>query len=137
MLLLAAQLVDLSVLAGVGERLAGFALLATAAWSWWSARRPGLDRLHDGRSPALVGFVHGATGAASLVLVLPVLAAGDAARILLFLASFAVGGALAMGALMASVGRLGSKLNAQNVARCQGGLLVAGLCLGSWLLLCA
>src|ERR1041384_330945 len=71
-LLLLAQLVQLSFLASAGNRVAGAAVLATAAWSWRSSKsRAEVGGTVDARSPLWVGLIHGVTGASALLLVLP------------------------------------------------------------------
>ncbi len=124
-------LVNLPALAAWGDRLAGLALMGTAAWSWHAMRRRAAGE-PDGRSPALVGFVHGATGAGSLLLVLPVLLSGSTARSLAFLAAFAAGSALAMALLTAAISKLGARLDGRNVARLQGTLVAASMALGAF-----
>lgn len=135
-LLLLSSVIELSVIAGVAERLAGLALLVMAAWSWWCLRRARHEDGVDGRSPVVVGFVHGATGAGSLLLVLPVLVSGDAARTASFLAAFALGSTAAMALLTALLGRVGARLERRVVTTLQKPLLLAAATLGAcWLVL--
>lgn len=133
--LLLAHYSTLPSLAAFGERAAGLTLLATAAWSFWRARAATQHAAADTRAPALVGLVHGATGAGSLLLVVPVLASGDLARSLLFLVAFALGSTFGMAALTALIGGLGRKLDARVLRAVQAVLLSASVVLGSfWLL---
>src|SRR5687767_9578486 len=79
-LLVLAQLTHVPWLATVGDRLAGAALLAMAAWSWRSLRRDAGQALGgETRSPFWVGLVHGVTGAGALLLVLPTALSGNVA----------------------------------------------------------
>jgi hypothetical protein len=129
-----AQLVHLPALAAWGDRLAGVALLASAAWSAFSlkARAEGTA---DVRSPLLVGLVHGVTGAAALLLMLPLLLKGSPWQVALFLATFALGSALAMAALTEALAVLGSQLGARTIRRMQQSLLAGSVVLGlSWLI---
>ena len=133
-----ASVIELPGLAQVGERVAGVTLLATAAWSWWSMRRAAPTISAAGtspRGPLLVGLIHGITGAGALVLLLPVIVAGDAWVSLQFLLAFAVGSTLAMAALTAAIGTLGQRLEARVITGVQKVLLSASVLLGgSWLL---
>lgn len=128
-LLLLSHLVHVPTWAGAGERLAGVAILAAAAWSWH--RRNHASRSSaDTRQPLLVGLVHGVSGAGSLVLVLPVLVAGSLSNTLLFLAAFAIGSTVAMAALTALIAKLGARLEQHTLARAQTAMLVAAVVLG-------
>jgi uncharacterized membrane protein YfcA len=86
-------------------------------------------------SPLLVGLVHGATGAGSLVLVLPVIASGSLERTALFLVAFAVGSTLAMAALTRTIAAAGQALSAKQLRRAQQGLSIAAGALGAYWLL--
>jgi hypothetical protein len=130
--LLAAGLVDLTSLAAWGDRLGGAALLGMAAWSWWSLRgRPGGGP--GARSPVVVGLIHGATGAGSLILVLPVIVSSASSLSLAFLLAFAVGSTVAMAGLTAVIARVGARLEGRRVARVQRGLIAAAVVGGAWL----
>ena len=60
------QAVHLPWLAAVGDKLAGLALMGTAAWSFYQARgHAAAGGQRFGGSALLVGLVHGLTGAAS------------------------------------------------------------------------
>lgn len=137
-LLLLSEIVSLHAFAGWSARLAGLALLMTAGWSFWSMRKgagPGSVK-HDERSPAVIGVVHGITGASALALVLPVLVAGQPLHTALFLGAFAIGSTLAMAALTKGIGSLGAKLDAKVILWSQRALLSLAVILGSvWLLL--
>jgi nickel/cobalt transporter (NicO) family protein len=143
------QAVHLPWLAAVGDRLAGLALLLTAAWSFYQARAHGLGAggaLGDGaRTPAttpgigrnafLVGVVHGLTGAASLMLVVPMLATGSRVASLAFLFAFALGSTLGMALLTSLLARLGSRLEPRVLGRSRALLCAASGALGCfWLL---
>ncbi len=134
-LLLLARSMPVPSIAALGERAAGFALLATAAWSFWRTRAASQRTAADLRAPALVGLVHGATGAGSLMLMLPVILAGDVARAALFLVAFAVGSTLGMAGLTAFIGKLGRTLETRALRGVQAALLCASVLLGGYWLL--
>jgi nickel/cobalt transporter (NicO) family protein len=132
-MLFLAQYVHLPTLAAWGDRLAGVALLATALWSALTMRKPARSAA-DTRSPLWVGLVHGVTGAAALLLMLPVLLKGSPRELAIFLAMFAVGSALAMSALTEALALVGAQLGARTVKRTQLSLLAGSVVLGSvWL----
>jgi nickel/cobalt exporter len=109
-----AHAVHLPLLASIGDRLAGLALLVTAAWSLHQTRAQGAGAAVHAASPheALpVGFVHGLTGAAGLMLVVPMLASNSGLTSVAFLLAFAAGSTFGMAALTALLARLGSTLN--------------------------
>jgi nickel/cobalt transporter (NicO) family protein len=134
------QAVHLPWLAAVGDRLAGLALLLTAAWSFYQARAHALGARTAaatpgiGRNAFLVGVVHGLTGAASLMLVVPMLASGSRVASLAFLFAFALGSTLGMALLTSLVARLGSRLEPRVLARSRALLCAASGALGCfWL----
>jgi hypothetical protein len=121
--------------AGLGDRLAGLALLAMASWSLWSARRHSARASADTRSPLLVGTLHGATGAGGLLLVVPMLLSAELSHALAFLLAFSVGSSLAMACLTAGIGKLGSKLGQALVGKAQLWLGAGSILVGTaWLL---
>jgi nickel/cobalt exporter len=123
---------DLATLAAHGTRLAGLALMLTAALSLHSlSRARSAASSVERKSPLFVGLVHGVTGAASLLLVLPMVALGSAAHTLSFLVAFGVGSALAMAGLTFAIARLGQRLPARAVGHAQRGLGAAGFVLGA------
>lgn len=140
--------VHLPWLAAAGERLAGLALLVTAAWSYYQARSHALAAStvsagaaggrvagRAGRNAFLVGVVHGLTGAASLMLVVPMLASGAQLTSLAFLLAFAFGSTLGMALLTWLLARVGSRLEPRAVGRSRGLLCAASGALGLfWLL---
>jgi nickel/cobalt transporter (NicO) family protein len=131
------QAVHLPWLAAVGDRIAGVALMATAAWSFYQARRHTVASaaLPFGGSALLVGLVHGLTGAASLMLVVPMLASGSRLASVAFLFAFALGSTLGMAALTSLLARLGSRLRPPVVRRSRMLLCSASAALGLfWLL---
>jgi nickel/cobalt transporter (NicO) family protein len=134
-LLVLAQLVQLSFLASAGNRVAGAALLATAAWSWRSSKARAEGAAADTRSPLWVGLIHGVTGASALLLVLPSALGGSTLRAMVYLVAFALGSMLAMGALTHALGKVGRLLEPRLVANAQRALLFGAALLGSfWLL---
>lgn len=134
-LLVLAHLVELSFLASAGDRIAGAALLATAAWSWHSAQSHTAAGGGETRSPLWVGLVHGLTGASALLLVLPSALGGSTLRAAVYLVAFALGSMLAMGALTHAIGRLGGVLQPRLVAQAQRVLLAGAAALGSYWLI--
>jgi nickel/cobalt transporter (NicO) family protein len=133
-LLFVVQAAHVAALAASSSRLAGLALLATAAWSWRSAKLRVADAVVETRHPLWVGLVHGVTGAGALVLLLPNLLSGDIVRCLAYLLAFAVGSTLMMMLFTQALGRFGAALAATTVARLQRALLCGAAALGSaWL----
>ena len=126
--LLLAHVVQVPVLAHWGDKLAGFALLAAAAWSWRSSRT-GVDAA-ESRRPAVVGLIHGISGAGSLLLVLPVLVSGSLHHTLLFLGAFSLGSTLAMAVLTSLIAKLGSGLPQNVLVRARTVMTVAAALLG-------
>jgi hypothetical protein len=63
-----------------------------------------------GRNALLVGLIHGLTGAASVVLVVPMLANAPLTSSLAFLLAFAAGSTAAMAALTTLLARLGNRM---------------------------
>lgn len=140
-LLLLAQLVHLSSLAAISTRLAGLALLASAAWSWHSSRGPrasaaGTLATAGARSSTFwIGLVHGVTGAGSLLMLLPNALGPSLLRSALYLSAFAAGSTLAMAILTRTIGQLGHALKANTLRRVQHALLLGAAVLGSvWLI---
>jgi nickel/cobalt exporter len=136
-----AHAVHLPWLAAVGERVAGLALLLTAAWSFYQARAHARAAARatatrgGGRNAFLMGVVHGLTGAASLMLVVPMLASGSRLTSLAFLFAFALGSTLGMALLTSLLARLGSKLDPRVLGRSRALLGAASGALGAfWLL---
>jgi nickel/cobalt transporter (NicO) family protein len=129
------QWMQLPQLALWGERAAGLALLLAAAWSYRSLRRAARSETADTRQPFLVGVVHGATGAGSLLLLLPMLVSGSLQHTWLFLGAFSAGSALAMGALTAAIARVGAKMSPALTQRLAGLAPVAAAVLGAYWLL--
>ncbi len=96
-LLLTLAAVELEGTALWAERVAGLALLGMGLWGL--KRRPLLQSSRaEGRGVLAVGLVHGLTGAAALLILLPGVISGTAAERILYLAGFSVGSTLAMAA---------------------------------------
>ncbi|HYJ08803.1 MAG TPA: hypothetical protein VEX18_07330 [Polyangiaceae bacterium] len=134
-LLFVVQTAHVAALVASSNRLAGLALLATAAWSWRSTKRRFADAAAETRHPLWVGLVHGVTGAGALVLLLPNLLSGSIARCVAYLLAFAVGSTLMMVLFTQAIGRFGAALAATTVVRLQRALLCGAAALGSaWLL---
>lgn len=93
------------------DRAAGLALIATGVAGLRRVRVAAADRAQPTPSTRAllgVGFVHGVTGAAALLLLLPGAASGAALTTALYLAAFGLGSALAMAALTAALARTGA-----------------------------
>jgi nickel/cobalt transporter (NicO) family protein len=127
MLLASAQLEAAEVW---GERVAGLALVGLGVVGLVRrasehAAVPG----SRGRAVVLVGVVHGATGAAGLLLLAPAALAGSTGQALAYLGGFAVGSTIAMSALTALLATAGRAAGAARVtgglARAASGLSVA------------
>ncbi len=121
-----------AAVAGAGEALGGAALLIMALLSARSLRSPrALVAGSERRRPALVGFVHGLTGAGALVLVLPGVVGASGGHRVVSLLAFGLGGALAMATLTRLIARAGQDLRPATLARVQwtlvGGGALAGL----------
>jgi nickel/cobalt transporter (NicO) family protein len=113
-----AEALRVPALASIGDRLAALALLVTALWSYWQSRRAVTDSpAPAGRAALGVGFLHGVTGAASLLLVLPLAATGSRTVAAVFLLAFAVGSTLGMAVLTALLARAGAKLEPRTAQR--------------------
>lgn len=108
-----AQRAQLPLLASLGDRLAGVALLATAIVSFVQGRRlaGAGNEAGSAQSAVAVGFIHGLTGAASLLLVVPMLAGGSLPSSLVFLLAFAAGSTAGMAVLTSLLARVGSRLD--------------------------
>jgi len=133
-LMVLAQLTHVAVLAAYSNRLAGLALLVTAAWSWRAAQRSASHDALDERSPLWVGLIHGVTGAGALVLLLPNVMSGSLSRSVAYLLAFALGSTLVMGLLTRLIGKFGAGLSLSSVRRLQRVLLGSALGLGAfWL----
>lgn len=129
--LLLARSTYLSHVAAASDRIAGVALLAMALWSARNLRAASQTGGEvSGRSPLLVGFVHGVTGAAALVLMLPVLANGSLPVTFAYLCGFAVGSTLAMGALTSALSLLAGRLRDRVIGVAQRVLLAGAGALG-------
>lgn len=148
--------VHLPWLAAAGERVAGLALLLTAAWSYHQARAHALSVARAasaasseggatgeapvralGRGALLVGMVHGLTGAASLMLMVPMLASGSRLASVVFLFAFALGSTLGMALLTSVLARVGAKLAPHVLARSRGLACAASGALGLFWLFAA
>ncbi|WP_224248262.1 hypothetical protein [Hyalangium gracile] len=101
-LMLALSAVPLEGIDRWAERVAGFALLVMGAWG---VRRRAIAASTEtvSRGVLAVGLVHGMTGAAALLLLLPAVVSGTAAYRALYLGGFAVGSTLAMAALTSAI----------------------------------
>lgn len=122
--------VHLQALSVLGQRLAGAVLLITAAVSYRALQRRGSESAERPRHPLWVGLVHGATGASALLLLLPAVFAGSPVETGLYLLAFSVGSTLAMAALTATIGRVGSRFDRSITERVQRALLCVSALLG-------
>jgi nickel/cobalt transporter (NicO) family protein len=132
-----AHAVHLPLLASIGDRLAGLALLLTAAWSFHQTRSHAAGATQSAlpHDALPVGFVHGLTGAASLMLVVPMLASSSGLTSIAFLLAFAAGSTLGMAGLTALLARFGATLDPRIAHRSRLLLCAASAATGLfWLL---
>jgi hypothetical protein len=130
-ILLLARAAHLAQVAAMSDRIAGAALLGMAAWSARNLRvGTAIECAESSRSPLLVGFIHGITGAAALVVMLPMLASGSLPVTFAYLGGFALGSTLAMGALTSALALLGGHLRDRVIGIAQRTLLVGAAVLG-------
>ncbi len=102
LLMLVVQAVPLHGLELWAERVAASALLLTGLWGL--KRRLGAEDVKAlSRGVLGVGLVHGLTGGAALLLLLPAVVSGSNAERVLYLGGFSVGSTLAMAALTAGL----------------------------------
>ena len=133
------QLSQAGWLAHHGDRLSALALLATALLSLTTGSRPQPTAADDAacasRSALFIGFVHGTTGAGSLLLFLPVLGTGSLAHSLFYLGAFAAGSTVAMAALTALIASAGKKLEPRHLVKLRQAMAVASIALAGvlWL----
>lgn len=136
-LLVSAQALDLGALAVYGERIAGIALLVMAVSSarqlLLKAAAPTSTSTDRSRT-FTVGFVHGVSGGASLLLALPILLVSSVSASAAYLVAFAVGSTIAMAALTASLAKWGAALSSTTHQRLQWSLVAMSVGLGlAWL----
>lgn len=121
LLLVAAAQVDVASAAVVAERIAGLALAVMGLHGLRALRRRAAPPAAAARGAAgglvFIGFVHGGTGAAGLLLLLPAAAADTALQQGLYLGGFTVGSTLAMAALTAALSAAGRWPRAAGVVR--------------------
>ncbi|MGA9523026.1 MAG: hypothetical protein WBV82_16275 [Myxococcaceae bacterium] len=87
------------------ERVAAVALMGMGLWGLKTAGNPrgAPNPGTASRGALLVGFIHGITGAAALLLILPTAISGTGLEKALFLGGFSLGSTAAMGALTAGL----------------------------------
>ncbi len=108
-MILALTVVHLEGVDRWAERAAAVALIGMGVWGLkrMAPTQAGVpSRSAANRGAFLVGFVHGVTGAAALLLILPTAVSGTGAETALFLGGFSVGSTVAMGALTAGLAEL-------------------------------
>lgn len=123
----------LDTLAMWGERVAGVALLVMAASSARQLKKVATATAAtsaDQTRAFTVGFVHGVSGGASLMLALPVLMSSSLSTSAAYLVAFAVGSTLAMAALTAALSRWGAQLSSTTQKRLQTALVAMSAALG-------
>ncbi|MCY1076647.1 hypothetical protein [Archangium lansingense] len=107
-----AAALNLNVLQTWGERIAGGALLMTGVVGlrrWLAHRTPGKGAAASSSGAASswsvlsIGFIHGLTGAAAVLLLLPAAVAASPVWQALYLGGFVLGSTLAMSALTAAL----------------------------------
>jgi nickel/cobalt exporter len=118
------------------QRASGAALVSMGAWSFCLSGKPSGSRAttvsQRQRGVLTIGLVHGLTGAAALLLLLPaVFSSGHVVR-LLYLGGFALGSTLAMGGLTWLVARAANRtLRASVVTRAQKVAALASVAFGA------
>lgn len=129
------------------ERAAGAALLAMGAVTLWRSRKtlwqgrklrqaapPSVPRHGSERGSFAIGTVHGLTGAAALLILLPALGA-DGAQQLGWLGGFAFGSTVAMAALTTALATVGRRVPAVALRRAPGFAGAASVVVGAlWML---
>jgi nickel/cobalt transporter (NicO) family protein len=112
-----------------GERVAGLALVGLGLVGLLRRASAHAASPPRARGVLVVGVVHGATGAAGLLLLAPAVLSGSMAQALGYLGGFAAGSTLAMSALTALLATAGRAAGAARVtgclARAASGLSVA------------
>jgi hypothetical protein len=108
---LVASALDLDVLNRWGERIAGGALVTTGVVGlrrWRALRKPGKEGGAAGKGSApgsvfSIGLIHGLTGAAAVLMLLPAAVASSLTWQALFLGGFVFGSTVAMAGLTAAL----------------------------------
>ena len=85
------------------ERIAGLALLVMGLWGFKRRAQSEAAASSAGRGVLTVGLVHGITGAAALLLLLPAAVSGSTLYRCLYLGGFSIGSTLAMAAFTAGL----------------------------------
>jgi nickel/cobalt exporter len=136
LLALVAAHAELTSISAWSQRVSGLALVAMGLWSLHLARKRGsssdFSRAERQRSVLTIGLVHGLTGAAALLLLLPaVFSSGHVLR-LLYLGGFSLGSTLAMGGLTWLLARAASRtLRESVVGRAQKVAALASVAFGA------
>jgi len=137
-LLIAALLTGSIALLGLGafeswaETLAGLGLMAMGFWALSRKHGAVEASCQERRGAFFVGLVHGVTGAAALLLLLPAALTADAWGRALYLGAFVVGSTVAMAlfcGVLAALSRLRS-VSASTVLRISRGASVCAIALG-------
>ena len=108
---LLASALNLDVLSRWGERIAGGALFATGVVGlrrWLALRKPGKGAGKSGTGAAMggvfsMGLIHGLTGAAAVLMLLPAVVASSPVWQALFVGGFVIGSTVAMAGLTAAL----------------------------------
>ncbi len=108
-LMLAVQHVDLAAVSSWGDRVAGLALIVMGLRGALARMPEVSEQGTQTTGPLMVGLVHGVTGAAALVLMLPQLVHGSLTEQMVYLSGFAVGSTLAMGMLTGTLSLLAQR----------------------------
>jgi hypothetical protein len=127
---------ELGSISSLSQRLSGAALVLMGLWSLylsWKAKPSSEGPSSSRRRGVLtIGLIHGLTGAAALLLLLPaVFSSGYLLRVL-YLGGFALGSTLAMGGLTWLVARAANRtLRASLVGRAQKVAAIASVAFGA------
>ena len=98
--------VELPGIEAWAERIAGLALVGLGAWGLVRRNASAGSGAAPSKGIAMVGLVHGLTGAAALLLLLPAVVGGSALHRVIYLAGFTIGSTLAMASFTACLATL-------------------------------
>jgi hypothetical protein len=127
---------ELGSISAWSQRVSGAALVMMGLWSFYLSRKPSGSSAPSAserqRGVLTIGLIHGLTGAAALLLLLPaVFSSGHVLRVL-YLGGFALGSTLAMGGLTWLVARAANRtLRASVVGRAQKVAALASVAFGA------
>ena len=134
LLALVAAYSELGSITAWSERISGLALVSMGLWSWFLCSKPRSSSEASSsrhRGVLTIGLIHGLSGAAALLLLLPVVFSSGHVLRLLYLGGFALGSTLAMGGLTWLVARAANRtLSARLLGRAQKVAAMASVAFG-------